>query len=258
MIETNSSFIYGHTIDNTNFYFGIDEGSGEILVELNASAYSLTDFATELGRALNEYTAITNNYEVTIDRATRKLTISADSIFSILITSSTQVSFSAYSLAGFSGADVTGATSYEGDSSSGSIYNPQFKLQKYVSFDDQQGKQSAMLNTPADGAFVEVISYGSEKIMECEVKFAMDYELDKGSPYIENLTGVSDLRAFMLFITSKGPLEFTPDVDTVATFTKCILDKTPEDSKGTKFKLKEDKKWRETYSTGLIKFREVS
>lgn len=258
MITTNSSFIYGHTITNENFYFAIDEGGGEILVQLNAGAYSLTDFATELGRALNEYTTITNNYQVTINRATRKLTISADNTFSILITSSTQVTLSAYSLAGFSGADLTGATTYEGDSASGSIYLPQYQLQKFVSFDDQQGKQSAMLNTPADGAFVEVISYGSEKIMECEIKFAMDYALDKSSPYTENLTGVSDLRAFMLFIISKGPLEFTPDVDTVATFTKCILEKTPADSKGTKFKLIEDKQWKETYSTGLIKFREVS
>ena len=258
MITTDSSFIYGHTIDNTNFYFGIDEGGGEILVQLNAGAYSLTAFAIELGRALNEYTTVTNNYIVSIDRATRKLTISADNIFSVLITSSTQVTFSAYSLAGFSGADLTGATSYEGDTASGSIYLPQFKLQKYVQFDDQQGKQKAMLNTPADGSFVEVISYGSEKIMEAEIKFAMDYELDKGSPYTENLTGVSDLRAFMLYSTTKAPMEFTPDIDTVATFTKCILDKTPEDSKGTKFKLKEDKQWKETYSTGLIKFRKVS
>ena len=114
MITTHSAFIYGHTIDNSNFYFGIDEGSGEILVELNAGAYSLTDFANELARALNEFTTITNNYSVTIDRATRKLTISADNNFSILTTTSAQVSISAYSLAGFSGADKTGAGGEQG------------------------------------------------------------------------------------------------------------------------------------------------
>ena len=56
MITTHSAFIYGHTVNNTNFYFGINEGSGEILVELNVGAYTLTSFATELTRALNEFT----------------------------------------------------------------------------------------------------------------------------------------------------------------------------------------------------------
>lgn len=258
MINTYSSFTYGHTIDNTNFYFGIDEGSGEILVELNSGSYTLEDFATELGRALNEYTTIINNYDITVDRATRKITISADNIFSILTTSSGQLATSTFLLAGFSGSDKTGATSYEGDNSSGSIYNVQYKLQGYTNFENQQGKQSSILNTPADGAFVEVISYGSEKIMDCEIKFATDYELDKTSQVRENLNGVSDLRDFMLYITNKAPIEFIPNENLPNTFTKCILDRTPEDGKGTKFKLKEDKKWRETYTTGMIKFREVS
>jgi hypothetical protein len=258
MINTYSSFIYGHTINNSNFYFGIDEGGGEILVQLNSSAYSLTDFANELGRALNEYTTINNNYSVTINRATRKLTISADNIFSILINSSSQVSTSAYLLAGFSGADVTGATSYEGDLASGSIYNTQHKLQKYVSFEDSQGKLGVSVNEPADGSFIEKISYGNKKVMECEIKFASNYEFGKDSKIRENLTGVSDLRAFMLYIIDGAPIEFIPDDTDFNTFTKCLLVKTPENSKGNDFKLKEDKKWRETYSTGVINFREVS
>lgn len=257
MIITHSAFIYGHTINNTNFYFGIDEGAGEILVELNPNGYTLTDFATELGRALNEFTTIANNYDVTIDRTTRKLTISADSNFSILTTSSSQVSTSAYSLAGFT-LDKSGANSYEGDAPSGSIYNTQFKLQKYTPFENDQGAQSSILNEPADGSFVEVIKYGSKKMMECEIKYANDYELAKDSEIRENLNGVSNLRNLMIYITTKAPIEFIPDEDTPSTFNKCILDKTPVDGKGTRFKLIEDKKWRETYSSGLLKFREVS
>ncbi len=258
MITTHSAFIYGHTINNTNFYFAIDEGSGEVLVEINVGAYTLTGFAVELARALNEFTTITNNYDVTVNRATRKLTITADNNFSILITSSSQVTTSAYTLAGFTGSDVSGAPSYESDSSSGSIYNTQYFLQNYVDFEDQQGAQTAIINTPASGNFVEVIQYGSQKMMNCEIKFATDYELSKGSNIRENLTGKSDLRRLMLYITTKSPIEFVPDEADPDTFNKCILDRTPEDSKGTKFLLKEDKKWKETYSTGPIKFREVS
>ena len=95
-------------------------------------------------------------------------------------------------------------------------------------------------------------------MMNCEIKFATDYELSKGSNIRENLTGKSDLRRLMLYITTKSPIEFVPDEADPDTFNKCILDRTPEDSKGTKFLLKEDKKWKETYSTGPIKFREVS
>jgi hypothetical protein len=255
MIDTYSAFIYGHTIDNSNFYFGIDEGSGELLAELNASAYTISDFITELGRSLNEISEIGNNYNVTLDRATRVITISGDNSFSILTTSSSQLVTSAYSLAGFSGADKTGTNSYIGDDASGSIYYPQFRLQKWVDFIDQQGSQTAVLNTPANGAFTEVISYGDQQIMECEIKFATDLQLHKDSLIVQNLTGVSDLRNFMLYAITKAPIEFIYDKDDLNTFTKCILDKTPEDSKGTKFKLKEDRNWRNTYSTGLLKFR---
>lgn len=258
MITTQSAFIYGHTIDNSNFYFGIDEGSGELLAELKSNAYTITDFAIELGRALNEISEINNNYNVSLDRASRVITITADNNFSILTTSSSQVATSAYALAGFSGADKTGSNSYVADSSSGSIYNTQFKLQKYVAFEDQQGTQSSILNTPADGAFVEVVSYGRQQIMECEIKYATNYELDKYSFIRENINGVSDLRDFMLYAITKAPLEFIPNEDDLNIFDKCLLNSTPEDSKGTKFKLKEDRQYKETYSTGLLKFRKTT
>jgi hypothetical protein len=257
MINTHSAFIFGHTINITNFYFGIDEGFDEILVELNAGAYSLTGFANELGRALNEYSVIGNNYLVSLDRTARKITISADNNFSILTTSSSQFSLSAYSLAGFSGADKTGANSYTGDDASGSIYNTQYKLQKYVDFEDQQGKQSAIVNIPASGRFKEQVSYGALKIMECEFKYICDYALGKSSVIRENLNGVADARNFLLYLITGAPIEFCQDENDLSVFKKCIIEKTPDDSKGTKFKLKEDRQYRNTFSSGVLKFREI-
>ena len=64
----------------------------------------------------------------------------------------------------------------------------------------------------------------------------------------------------MIYASNKNSLEFLPDVDTPTSFTNCILEKTPEDAKGTAFKLKE------LYSRGLtgyfesgnLQFREIN
>lgn len=54
MIRTKSKFYYGHTIDSDNNLLDFKEGAGtELTATLNVGEYSLTDFVTEVARALN-------------------------------------------------------------------------------------------------------------------------------------------------------------------------------------------------------------
>jgi hypothetical protein len=95
-IETRSKFYYGHTVNEANLYINFDDGSGEVTAQLRAGSYSLTDYVTEVARAMNEVGG--QEYTVTVDRSTRLITISASANFSILFLSGTNSSQSAIDL----------------------------------------------------------------------------------------------------------------------------------------------------------------
>lgn len=257
-INTRSSFIYGYTVDETSLYIDFDEGSGEISAALDVGDYSMTSFATEVARAMTE--AGGQDYSVSVDRSTRKLTVSASSNFSLLINSGSHVGGSdAFSLMGMSGADKSGSDSYESDSSTGSEYRPQFKLQEYIAFDDYQTAVEGSVNESANGT-VEVVSFGNVKFMECNISFATDVNQGENGPIESNASGVSDLRNFMEYCTTKGALEFIPDRNTPSTYYKILLESTQEDRKGIGFRLYElyGRGLPNYYETRILKWRQLT
>jgi hypothetical protein len=248
-LNTRSAFYYGHIVDETNNNLSFDEGGSELIGVLNVGAYTLTDYANEVIRALNEAGADT--YSVVINRATRILTISSDgTTFNILTTSGSTAGTTAWTMAGFTGADKTGSLSYAGDTGSGSAFLPQFLLQSYVSFDDNVRFNKSRVYESASG-IVQSVSYGTLNFMECNVKFATNIDQGKNSPIETNLTGEADLRAFLNGVIQKGNIEFIPDRDTPATFTKCVLESTPASKQGTAFVMKE------LYGMGLAGYWET-
>ena len=58
-------------------------------------------------------------------------------------------------------------------------------------------------------------------------------------PISNNASAVAEARLFMQNFKNKRPFEFMEDRDTPATFIKLLGETTPEDTKGLKFKLKE-------------------
>lgn len=256
-INSYSAFTYGHTITEDNQWINFSEnGIDELATQIDIGAYSLGDFAGKVASALNEVGTL--NYTCTVDRESLKLTISADSNFWLYVTTGTNVSISAYSLMGYT-TDRDSASVYEGDNVSGFVYEPQTPLQKFVDFGDNVKFNQSSVNESASGV-VEVVSYGTTKIMECEIPLITDI-----APQIyikEDINGVSSARAFLLYAITKAPMEFIPDYSTgnkANNITECLLEKTPEDSKGTAFKLKEQyaKKLVGYYSTGKLSFREL-
>mgnify|MGYP000113614039 FL=1 len=255
MITTYSAFNYGHTVTDENKYINFIDSVVELTAELNIGAYTLGDYATEIARAMND-ASTTQEYETTLDRVTGKITIDSVGVFSLLVTSGTNASQSAFSMMGFNGADLFGLNSYEGDSRSGSIYYPQRLLQSYVDFEDFKKTLNSKVNQSASGQ-VEVVSYGRVKFMQCNIDLITDI-----TPQLaikNNPTGVSDYRNFIDYCTQKAPIEFVKDINQPIVFVECLLESTPESKDGVDYTIKElyARKLAGYYESGLLTFRKL-
>jgi len=252
---TYSAFTYGHTVTDDNRWINFSEnGIDELSAQIDIGAYTLGDFANKISQAMNEVGTL--NYTCTINRETLKLTISADSNFWLYVTTGTNVSISAYSLMGFT-TDRSNVNNQESDNVSGSVYYPQTPFQKFVDFQDNVKFNESTVNESASG-IVEVVSFGEIQIAELEIPLITDITPQL---YIkENANGVTDARNFLRYAITKAPMEIIPDLNNMSNnISEVILESTPEDSKGTAFKLKEQyaKKLVGYFSTGLLKFRKL-
>lgn len=255
-ITTYSAFNYGHRITNDNLYINFSEnGVDELTATVKVGSYSLANFINAVSTALNAVGS--QLYTVSLDRTTNKITISSVVNFELWIDSGSQANISAYQLIGFTGADLVGANSYEGNTASGFQYRPQFLLQSYTDFEDEQKKASSSVNTSASGV-VQVASYGDVKIMSCNITLASN--IVPQFAITENATGVDDLRSFMVYATNKRNLEFIPDIENPNSgIIECILESTAEEKEGTGFKLKElyARNLTGYFETGTIQFRQI-
>lgn len=257
MIMTNSAFIYGIFVNDTSNIVAFDEGNGELLATLRSGKYTLTTYLNEVLRAMNEV-AVDGVYSGSVNRNDRTYSINGDIPFDLLVATGS-TSASAFQNMGFTGADRTGDDSYTGDSAVGSVYQPQFRLQSFVDFKNNQRAVESTANISASGQ-VELVRFGVVRIMEAEITFITDIDQGVGSPIRTELQGEDKARAFMEYATTKGPMEFVPDVLDPDTFNYCILESTPESRDGVDFKIKEmiARRLIGYYTTGLLTFREVT
>lgn len=255
-LRTRSIFYYGHDITGDNAYIDFDEGGLDLVANLNFGSYSLTEFAAEVSRALNEAGAL--EYTVTVNRSTQKVTVAADGNFTLQTSSGAHAGASALSLLGFTGSDETGGATYTGDSIAGFEYRPQFNLQSYVPPENYRKPQDVTIMKTASGK-VEMVKFGDIRMMELDIKFATSIGQPAVGPLDSNPTGVQDLVNFMEYITEKAPIEFMPNIDDRATFYTVILESTPDNQEGAGFKLKErfDVGMPGYFDTGVLVFRVV-
>lgn len=250
MINTYSKFYYGFEIDSSNKWIDIDEGSGEVSTAIPVGFYSPTDLCAAIQTALRDSPSLSNLYTVTFNRTTRIISMTIDSAVDILSGTGTNAAEGIYETIGFALTDYSAVTGVTASSATCSVYSPQFKLQDYVSPDDHQKLRLKTKNESASG-LVSVQSFGTDRFISFDIKFATNIKQPSNGPIISNLTGVNDLRTFMQFITNKGTFEFIPDVSDVATYYRVILESTAEDSDGTGYKLNEQ------YGRGLVGYFET-
>lgn len=236
-LRTFSVFYYGHTLTDLNNRLDFTEGAGpELTATLNVGDYSLTEFVAELKRALDVAGALT--YTVTLSRSTRKITIATTSTFSLLTTSGSHFGTSVFTLAGFSGADKTGAPTYQGDAGSGTAFTPQFILQDHKPSTANQRAIEATVHKTGSGK-VQVTRFGVEKFVQCRIRFSTNIYQTSNSRIRNNPTGVADLEAFMQYMMTKAKAEYMPNESAPDTFETVILESTEESSQGTGFELRE-------------------
>ena len=258
-VPNRSAFIYGHTVTSSNEWIDFDEGGGELSCTIQNGSWSLGEYVDKVAEALNG--TGDNEYTVSLDRTSRKITISADASFDLLVSTGTHNSISAFALLGFS-TNQTGTDTYEAVNASGSLYEPQYRLQKYQSFLNLKRTLDVKVNESSDGSNVEVVSTGTKQLMECQIKYATNIVEVNGcrqSAIDANATGVEDLRTFLDYVTLKRPVEFLED-KTLTPFVKCILEKTSVSSNGVDYDLRNmyASGWDEYYDTGLLTFRQIS
>lgn len=256
MLRTRSSFIYGYSIGNSNFALDVNEGAGELQASLNIGSYTFGELANEVSRQLNLVGG--QEYTVTVNRADRTFTISAPGNFSLLAATGSRLGVTAFTILGFT-SDKTGSNSYTSDVATGTEFRPQAHLQDYIDFENNQSAQAASVNITA-GNLVQVVSFGTQKIAEMNIKFQTN-QLGS-SNYIEaDAQGLENLRAFLLFATQKNRIEFFKNRDDKSSPIKVILESTPSSRDGVGFKIREISSigigsgW---YESGLLQFRQVT
>ena len=258
-ITTKSKFYYMDSVTLSNSYIDFNEGSGALSAQLTSGSYTITDFATEIARAMTSASGSGLTYSASVsNRSTRLITISTTSTFSLLLSSGSHTGSSALVLAGFTGgSDLTGASTYTGTAGCGTEYKPQYLLQKYVPSDNFQKEIMPSVSQSASGK-VEILSFGTVNFIEMNIPFCTDISQGSGSPVENNSSGVADVNNFLKAITKKIDFEFIPDVSSPGTFQKVILESTPEDNQGVGYKLQEMFPLAGYFTTGKLRLRVVT
>lgn len=255
-IQTIPVFYYIDPISASNNLFDFLEPSG-LNIELNATiasgAYSLTSLMSAVQDSLNALGDLT--YSLSLNRDTRLVTITCSAIFDMLITSGSSAD-KIFSTLGFNGADLTGATSYTGDTAIGSTYSPQFRPQEFKSFNDNKENIAASVNESADG-IVEVLTFGVVSRMTMNLKYITDRLRGKDSRIANNQNALSELRTFLDFLITKQDLEFMIDKSDTSTFDTVFLDRTATSRAGVGYEIREliGEGLNDYYETGRLVFR---
>lgn len=257
MIFTLSAFNYGHTVTASNASINFIEplqDNIELTANIEQRDYSLSEFVDAVALAMNNVGKLV--YTASLNRNGNFITIESTEQFDLLVGTGSQSSISAFSLMGFNGGDLTGLSSYTGDSASGKQYTPQYYLQNYVDFEDDEQSNQAKVNISASGDIVEVVNFGVQNRMSCLIDFVKDGEL--GIHLNKTNTGLQELREFLKYIRTKAKIEFIPDKDnpTSNPVTKCIADKIGSSRDATGFVIREN--FRTNYfSSGNLVFLKV-
>lgn len=160
------------------------------------------------------------------------------------------------SLIGFDSLDLSGANSYESDFASGSEYKTQFYLQSYKSTQHNRKAIDGVINKSASG-LIEVIKFGNERFMDCEMLFITNIIQSPESIIRTNVTGVEDYISLIEWMTEKAPIEVMIDESKPDEYQTFILESTEQDSKGLDYELIElyDRSLPLYYRSGKLKFR---
>lgn len=251
MAQANRSmFLYGFRVNENNRSIDFRSVALETvrLASLNLGYYSLTSLCSEIKRALQAVDP-SRTFTVTVDRTIsggleNRVTIATNgSHFEILGSSGPRAASSALSLIGFTATDLTGALTYSGSSSAGTVLIPRLPIYNYKS-PTQKKQVFGNVNVSASGK-KEAVVYSVQTFWVGEFKYEFQSVVDSEWP------------GFIDWIIQQREIEFTPDITAPTTFYTGTLERTEADSKGLAHEMIEQISERlpGLYRTGSMTFR---
>lgn len=251
-LNTLSKFFYGTQVTNLSRSLDFNEGGPEIQATLKVGTYTLTEYAAEIQRALRAIG--TQNYLVTINRSTRKLTISAPLVFSLLAGTGSRIGSGIWATAGATATNKTGLNTYTLENGAGSEYVPQYYLFEYISKEHSIILEDGTASSTPSG-YSQVASFGDGARIKMNIKLITNKLGLKNVGFVENASGVNDFMNFIKYLVKKGRTEFMPDKNTPNNFIKCHLESTANDRDARRFELKNMAV--DVYESDNLTFREV-
>lgn len=251
-LSTFSKFWFGHTVDATNYAVDFDEGGAELQADIAYGNYSPTEYLVAVKTALDAAGALT--YTVSLNRSTRKITISSTSNFTLRANTGTRGSVSAWDMLGYTTAsNKTGASTYTATNETGDEYKPQAIMDQHIASENWLEKNDAVVNESSSG-IIQVVYFGDVSYIQGNIRLSNDYTSSQ-SQIETQANGVANLRAFMNYAISKSKFEFMPDRSTPSTYYKCILESTEKSKNGIAYQLKEIKNAAGYFETGKLVMR---
>jgi hypothetical protein len=250
-LSSKSLFLYNFQITalNASIDFKPSSISPVLYATLTYGFYSLTGLATEIERALGEADA-NNTYTVSVNRNVagglqNRVTISTSgSYLSLLFSSGSRSASSVASTIGFNVADYTGALTYTGNTSAGTVMIPTMIGYNYLS-PDYSHKVFGQVNVSASGV-KEAIVYNVQKFLQVQFR------------YEPKLAVITSWLPFMDWAIQQRPFEFTPEISDPNTFYNVTLESTSADGKGLGYTFSEMlPDFPNIYDIGSIKMRKT-
>jgi len=253
---TRSLFLYNYPITSANGsidFLNVNAGS-TITATVAPGNYSLTGLLAAIATALNA-ADINNIYTVTANRTLssgtqNRVTIATSGAFlTLLFGSGPNVATSIAGTIGFTSTDKTGATTYTGTNTTGTILQPTLAGYTYLDNNFKQ-KLFGSINISSSGK-KEAISYpasnlGAMQFMQVQYK------------YEPKTFVIASWQPFLLWMIQQRPFDFTPDVTNPTSFYNVTLESTAADANGMEYEMKEMlPEFPNLYDTGMLKFRVV-
>lgn len=257
-LTTYSIFYYGLEVTNDNKYIDFKEGATAFVGEIPVGSYTPTRLCELVSEGMNDVGAYT--YTCTFNRTTRIVTIASSSAFDLLGATGANSSQSILSEIGFLAADVLATVSTSGTNPCSSTYEPQLTLQDHVATVNNKKALSAVVTKSASGNKVSVQSFGEERFLKCSIKYITEIFQPSGQKLTNDYSALTNIRAFLDYCITKGPVEYMADKNTKSTFEKLVLESTQQSQDGTSYELKElyDKGLPGYFETGVLTFKVIT
>lgn len=248
-LKAKSLFLYGYrvTVNNRSIDFRAASLGPVLQATLKIGYYSLTSLGEEIVRALQSADP-DNQYFFTVDRTVagglenRTTIATAGTYLDILFGTGPRAATAVAALIGWLGSDYTGATTYTGSNTSGTVLIPRKIGYSFLS-PDLFAKVFGNVNIGASGA-EETVSFAIQNFWQVQFKH-------------EEAADMPAWTSLFNWIMEHKLIEFTPEITSPTVFYEGRIVSTPSEGKGLGYKFREmlGDGFPNVYDIGLCTFR---